>query len=83
MLAFVTIRKRTSKNQFLFLNKIKWKQIFEDMDSSEEKITQTLKVNIFPTYIIVKKTGEIIYQGNGDELFSYINNFKTILKNEQ
>jgi thioredoxin-related protein len=53
------------------------------MDSSEEKITQTLKVNIFPTYIIVKKTGEIIYQGNGDELFSYINNFKTILKNEQ
>jgi thiol-disulfide isomerase/thioredoxin len=75
-------RKENEKLAFKIFqtNGAKWKQIFNDMlDSSNNLITNYMNISVFPTYMLIKKNGQIIFQDSGEEgLYHLLNLLKKL-----
>lgn len=67
---FDAATKRQTADSLIKKHEIPWPQLFdEDSPKPENKRPYTLQLNItlFPTYLLIKKDGEILFQGNGDK----------------
>ncbi|WP_423736692.1 TlpA family protein disulfide reductase [Chitinophaga caseinilytica] len=47
-------------------NKLSWPQVFNSMAEREFTLTKDLSVTTFPTYMLVKKNGDIFFSTSGD-----------------
>lgn len=48
---------------------IDWKQIFEDVRKGSDNITRSLKINTFPSVLLIDRKGKIMFQGKGQKGF--------------
>nr|WP_255508666.1 TlpA disulfide reductase family protein [Bacteroides sp. GM023] len=48
---------------------IEWKQIFEDVRKGSDAITRSLKINTFPSVLLIDRKGKIMFQGKGQKGF--------------
>ncbi|NDV67921.1 TlpA disulfide reductase family protein [Dysgonomonas sp. 25] len=46
---------------------IRWKLLFDNLDDYNNSICKKLNINTFPSFIIVNRSGEIIFRGQGGE----------------
>ena len=57
---------------YLEKNEISWPNFIQDKDNN--KIVNKLKINTYPTFILIDKTGKIIYRGVGKNALKEIEN---------
>ncbi|WP_303877302.1 TlpA disulfide reductase family protein [Bacteroides acidifaciens] len=48
---------------------IAWKQMFEDVRKGNDTITRSLKINTFPSVVLIDRKGKIMFQGKGQKGF--------------
>lgn len=68
---FDAATKRQTADSLIKKHEIPWPQLFdEDSPKPGNKRPYTLQLNItlFPTYLLIKKDGEILFQGSGDKV---------------
>jgi thiol-disulfide isomerase/thioredoxin len=61
---------------YIVKNKLEWPQAFADR-TKKNVIIKQLKISSFPTFILIDKTGKVIYRGGSNSLYEIENFIKT------
>lgn len=69
---FISVCYDEKKNQnlakqIMMEHDIKWKQVFDDMSQNKKSICSKLGISFFPAYMVIDKSGKIIYKGISDD----------------
>jgi len=60
-------------NNYIKKEKLTWKNIFQGYGENEHPIITNLHIKAYPTFILIDKSGRIIYRGEGAEAISELN----------